>query len=51
MKTVIFGVAAQGAIEIHVVAIEVNVALGGASHPGKAEGVVGMHQHHAMSRE
>ena len=51
MKKVIFGVAAQAAIEIHVVAVEVNVALGSASHPGKAKGIVGMHQHHAMSRE
>ena len=42
---------AQAAIEIHLVAVEVNVALGSASHPGKAKGIVGMHQHHAMSRE
>ena len=51
MKHLIFGIAAQAAIEIHVVAVEVNVALGSASHPGKAKGIVGMHQHHAMSRE
>ena len=45
VQAVIFGVATQAGTEVNVISVEVNVALCGASHPGKAERVVGVDQH------